>query len=693
MTNPLFAISSFPFFDQIEEEHFLPALEEAIDRAREKFIEIRDNSNEPTFENTVLPFDTLFSEIEQVFSILSLYESNRRTDNVLDIMERATEIYTELDSEIYQDGKMGDRFNVVYGQKSALDLDTEDEWFLEKIKRGFESTGALLNVAQQKRINEIDKALITATTALMKNIYKGADQQAFLVTDERQLAGVPDDVKSGLKENAENADKEGWLFIPERLLVDDLLGVAEDREFRRKMHEAMDRVGTQAPHDNTDLICEIHALRHERAVLLGYLNYAEASLAKTMAGSLPNVVDMFEETTMHLLNAFEEDMEQLQDFVDELGGPQLEPWDVQYYTTRYKQDRLGYDENALMPYLEIGNVMQGWIQHAEHHMNLGFIEVEDEYPVWDDDVIVYEVVDHDTGDTNVLYVDLYARPGVKQGGAWMSEIQKLNKDEGKQNIIIMNMNLVKAAEGKPTFISPGQIETLYHEGGHALNGLKGTDAKYQSATGTGNGSDYVEIHSMVSENWAFHPQVMATYAFHHETGAPLPEDLLRAKEEAGNFMASWTMLRLIQNATRDLAFHEKSKDEYQGINKIHEEAELDSDFSAHTRPYPLNRFEHMFFSGDSMYAAGYYGYYWAEVKALQAFEPFDNKGPYDPAELKKMQRFFAIGAGEEPNFAYEKRLGIQALDVTPFLAKYGVEIKDELLDQALDLDAREGPNV
>ena len=677
MNNPLFEASPFPLLDQIEEEHFLPALDEAIDRARAKFIEIRDNPDDPSFENTVLPFDTLFSEINHVFKVLSLYESNRRTDNVLDIMEKASGIFSEFDSEIYQDGKMGDRFNAVYNKKATLTLDDEDEWFLENVKRGFESTGALLDAAGQKRINEIDQALITATTAMMKNIYKGGEQQAFLITDEKQLSGLPADVKSGMKENAEKEEMDGWLFIPERLLVDDLLGVADDRDFRRMIHEAMDRVGTQEPHDNTDLMREIHALRHERATLLGYNNYAEASLAKTMAGSLKNVEDMFEATTSHLLKAFEEDMQTLQDYVDSIGGPKMEPWDVQYYTTRYKEERLGFDESTLMPYLEVENVLDGWVKHAEKHMNMSLNLIEDEYPVWDDNVMVYEVIDHDTGQTNVLYVDLYARPLTKQGGAWMSEIQKQDISQGKLNMIVMNLNLVKAKPGKPTFISPNQIETLFHEGGHALNGLKGTKAKYKSAMGTGNGSDYVEIHSMVSENWAFHPEVMATYAFHHETGAPMPKEILDAKKKSGNFMASSTMLRLIQNATRDLVFHVTEAKDYSGHEDVHKKSELKSIFTEHTRPYPLSRFEHMFFSGDSMYAAGYYGYFWSEVKALQAFAPFKTCGPYHPVALKQMQNFFAIGAGEEPNFAYENRLGIKDLDVAPFLEKYGVIISDQ----------------
>jgi peptidyl-dipeptidase Dcp len=235
------------------------------------------------------------------------------------------------------------------------------------------------------------------------------------------------------------------------------------------------------------------------------------------------------------------------------------------------------------------------------------------------------------------------------------------------------MNLVKADGENTVLVSPGQVETLYHEGGHALHGLKGTQAKYLSRMGTGNGSDYVEIHSMMSENWAFHPDVVSKYAKHYKTGAAVPPALLEAKEKSEGFMASWDMLRLVQNASRDINFHSLDASNYTNDADVETASRLPSSLSDHVRPYPLTRFSHLFSGADSQYAAGYYGYLWAEVKANQAFDLFAQNGVYDAATLKQAQKFFSLGAALEPNAAFDTSYGLNVLNTSPFLAKYGIK--------------------
>lgn len=562
MTNALLQPGAVPAFDTITEEDFLPALDEAFAEAQKAFEAVRDNMDEPGFENTVVPFDKMFSDVTSLFNVLYIYFSCAKTDGIPAILEEAQNRDDEFFKAIYQDRKMGARFKAVYDLRDELALDDQDIWFLENLYRSFENNGAFLDAAGQSRLKEIDAALIAESMRFNENVDNARKQQAFLITDPAQLKGVPDDKIAAFAENARNNAQVGWRFVPERLLVDELLECAENRDFRRRMHEAMDAVGTVSPYDNRDIIQKMQALRHERAQLLGYDNYAESHLAGTMAGSVGRVDKLIDDTLASLIPSFEKDIAVLQAWVSDQGGPVMEPWDVAYYTTRYKNEVLKFDNEAYARCFTLDNVMAGWLKHAEKSMNMSF-EKTGEYPVWDPSVTVYKTIDHDTGKEGVLYFDLFARDN-KCGGAWMSEAQTASPEKGRLNAITFNMNLVKPDGGQTVYISPDQISTFYHEGGHALNGLKGTEAKYSSRAGTGNGSDYVEIHSMISENWPFHPDVLSTYA-------SVPADLLKAKAQSDAFMAAAPMLRLVQNARRDLKFHSISPDAY-GSDKAIEAA-------------------------------------------------------------------------------------------------------------------------
>lgn len=668
MSNPIFSDQPVLPINEIKEEHFIPALKEAIVRTRERFIEIRDNEDAPSFENTVVPFAELYGEMGRVFKAYKLFYNNIATISIKEKMTEIDQMDVEIRNEIKQDPILGARLNAVYGVKDTLGLDSEDLWLLEQTKKSFENTGALLPPAGQARINEIDMALAEKTAKINLNISEAPKHEAFLITDEALLEGVSDDKKSGFRDAAQKAGHDtGWLFTPERLLVDELLAVGQNREFRRMMHQSMDRVGKYGVHINTNLIKDVQALRDERAKLLGYDNFAQSVLDGRMAASVENVEQLFDDVSNALLPAFEKDMDTLQAWVSANNGPKLEPWDVQYYAARYRKEVLGYDAEEMTAYLALENVMDGWINHAQKQMNVTLTQKSDEYPTWNDDIRVYEVVDNQTQEKSVLYVDLFARSGEKSDGAWMSEIQSPSADGTQPNIIIMNMNLIKG-EGN-MLVSPEQVLTLYHEGGHALNGLLGVKTKYPNMQGTGNGSDYVEIHSMMSENWAFAPEVVRSYAKHYKTGKAVPQDLLDRKDKAEKFMASWDMLRLTQNARRDLILHSTDAADYIDDADIEEQAKLQSKYSEHTRPYPLTRFGHLF----DGYAAGYYGYLWAEVKGNQAFDLFRDNGIYDPLSLRKTKDFFAIGHALEPNEAFEKKFGVKGLDVAPFLAKYGIE--------------------
>lgn len=674
MNNPLFDLSPVPVFDQIKPEHFQEAYKKVFQEIEVRYLELKQEKSPSTFENSVLPFDTLFSEYSRISQVLSLFYKNKRTEEIPPLMKEANLAANVLSKKIYQDRDLASRFKSVYENRSSLHLDKEDSWFLQNLYFRFEASGAFLKEEDQQALLDIDAELIKQAQACFDIIMgPGRKQQAFLVTRAQELLGVGAEQIEVFKQQAKKAGyEEGYFFIPERLLVDELLEVASDRGFRQKIHEAMNRVGTVSPYDNEATIKEIVTLRDRRSKMLGYESFAHYQQARSMAGSVQRVHEILNESLKNLLPRYEEDMMKLESWVKEKGGPTtLEPWDVAYYSAQYKREVLGFDAQELAKHLEFENVLSGWIKHASISMNLEFTRTY-EYPVWDLDVRVFQVYDKDSHQMNVLYIDPYARPENKDGGAWMTQIQSPDPSTGRLNAIIFNMNLTKPSEGQKAFLDKDQTATFYHEGGHALNGLKGQQAKYRSQRGTGNGSTFVEIHSIMQERVPYTTEVIATYAFDPKTQKLPEKSLLEKMEKADHFLATREALKIIQNALRDLLLHSISSQSWVSTQDIEEKAALHTRYSSHVRSYPLRRFDHLFGSGLSQYAAGYCGYYLASVAQAAASEPFIERGLYDPDLLNKQREFYSIGAGLEPNFAYERFTGKKLGDLRPYLKSLGI---------------------
>ncbi|MCD8563261.1 MAG: M3 family metallopeptidase [Alphaproteobacteria bacterium] len=672
MSSTLVNDQQVPAYGTLKIEDIKPAFGEAIDRARKTVEALKADTSLPDFSNIVAPFDTLFSEVEGIYKILNTYFLNARTAEISDLLAVLEEEYDSFSKAVYQDSVIAARFKAVYDARHTLDLDDQDLWFLENQYAEFKASGSVLPPDEQKRLKEIDSELICQAKLFNDNLEAAQEQQSFLVDDAAELAGLPDDVVSSMAEIAKEAGKTGWLFVPERLFVDRLLGEAENREFRRKILAAMDNIGKVAPFDNVPVIAKMQQLRHERATLLGYESYAQNALDLTMAGSVDRVLALFDEALAAAMPVFEQDMKTLQDWVtNDKNGPLMEPWDVAYYTALYKKETFNFDEAEFSQYLELENVIKGWFMHDSRGMNIEFTST-DKYPVWHPDVRVFETFDRDSGKKGLLYMDLFARKEGKEGGAWMDCLQVGEASVGHPNIISFNMNLTKPEAGKPVLLSIGDVETFYHEGGHCLNGIKGTKTKYRTRNGTANSSDFVEIHSMIDENWGMHPDVLATYAFHYQTGASIPPELLKAREASNSFMASADLLRLIQNARRDMVFHSVKPEDYGSDAAVEAKAALSTPYSNHVRPYPLTRFSHLFSSALSAYAAGYYGYFFSDIAQAAAFETFAQQGIYDPDLTARKREFYAAGGGQEPNAVYRKFTGFDAGDPAPLLVRKGI---------------------
>lgn len=689
MENPLLKDNLVPAYDKIKPAHFEPAIDAAIAQARTKFETLRNDNAVPSFKNTAIPLESLFEDIGDLFTTMSVYNSSVISNELISASTAARIKLNQFVKTVFQDQTLAGRFKTVYDAKDSLSLDEEDEMVLNNIYRDFEESGAFATPQAQKRIKDIDDRLITLCKTFSDNLIKSSRQQAFLITDKSQFSGLSDDFIDGMEAQAQKTlqalqsnnpeDKEAlegftndllndlqtagqdvYLFMPERLKVDDMLTIADNRSFRENILKSLDATGTQAPYDNRPLIKEIQTLRQERTELLdgGYRHYADFALKGTMAATYESVCKMFDNCVPHLLKKFDEDMKIVEDFASQNGGPQkLEPWDSVYWAEKYKQATFAHDSSKLSEYLEMDVVLDGMFDHFGKLFDLDYKE-NSNYPVPHPDFKTYDVFDKETGEHKaVLYIDPYERPGTKSGGAWMNDIQREVIDENgtvkKLNLVSINMNCARPKPGNPTLVPPETVETWYHEAGHAHNAVLGSKTKYRSLQGTGISSDFVEIHSTIQENWALARDVLKGYAKHWKNKDVIPDNLIDAMEQSDSFLATRNTLKVIQNSLRDFKFHTIDPKNYVSDTDIEDSVKMNSAYVDHLRAYPLSRFLHLFSAGTGGYAAGYYGYHKAYESSYAGFEHFKQDGLYNKKWAKALKTFNAEGSRRDPNRIYE----------------------------------------
>lgn len=653
--NPLLQHTSIPAYDKIQTAHFMPALDAALANAQQALAALRA-SNATDFAGTVVPLESLFDQPGAVMGIINTFNSNIGGQANSDASAEAKGKYDAFAKEVYQDAGLAARVKALHDSAATLALDAQDTLLLRQTYKAFVDNGAYLSAQAQQQIRAIDARLIDLAQKFDDNLNDGAVQQAVHITDPAELAGVPATIIADMRAQAQAAGQPtGWTYVPERLQVDALLSVAENREFRRKIFTALNAIGTQAPHDSRPVIQEMQKLRQDRTALVGtFGNYAESALDGTMAGSLQRAEDVLRECAKAIVPAFERDIAAIAAYAAQNGGPAtLEPWDSPYWAERYKADKHQFDAAAFSDYLEMGHVVDTMFSHFQKLFNVTIVE-NTAHPKFHADIRTYDVTDAATGaPIGVLYCDLYARKGTKNGGAWMDHLQHRDDKAGKVNVVSLNMNCEKPAPGQPTLLAPDTVETFYHECGHAFHGLLGTNTRYKSAQGPGISSDFFEIHSTAQEYFAFTRERAQQWMKHHKTAQPVPGALLDTYESSATFFKSRNLMLMIQNALRDLEFHKRPPAQYGSDKDIEQTADFPGAASKHVRSYPLTRFGHLFTEGLSAYAAGYYGYFWSELQSAAVFDTFKARGLYDRATADKLTAFYAKGAREEPNAMFE----------------------------------------
>ena len=656
MKNPLLDRPSVPDFSRIKPAHFLPAITHALAGVTKKVAQIKKAP--ASFENTVVPLESLFADIEAIFCILGNLTANTYSRALGAIDEKAGLRVSAATKTVFQDAELGALFREVYQKKDTLWLDDDDRAILKHLHHAFEASGALLDKKGQKKIREIDAKLITLAQKFKDNMQAAPKQHAVLITDEKELGGLSQEQIAGFAANARKAGhKKGWLVVLERLLVDELLERAESASFREKIATALNRFGTKAPYDNRPVIAKMQKLRQEYATLLGYKDYASFARSRAMMTNLPAVRRLLTDIGTKAMKKFEAEMRDLEKFSAKNGGPvRLKPCDVAFWAGKQRDALYQFDAAGFAEYLELGNVLDSLFAEAGHLFGLKFRATK-KYSTFHPDVVTFDVTDKTGKAVGILHVDSFARPGTKSGGAWMSQIQPLS--QGHPNVIIFNMNIAKPPKGKPALVGLSQYITFYHEMGHALQGLIGTNVDYPSLQGTAASADFTEFHSTVNERRGTVKKNLQTYALHVVTGKPASSKLIDALIGSKSHFESRDLLKLVQNSLRDLEFHTVAPKNYKGDTALEKSVALDSPYSDHIRPYPLARFDHLFSSAHSGYAAGYVNYLIAQMLAADGFEPFED-APYDKKWAARLDALYRRGSGGDPAELYRDYRGRDA---------------------------------
>ena len=666
--NPLLEESknpcSAPAFDLIQLDHYLPAFEAAIAAQKAEVDAIINNPEAPTFENTIEALDRTGVQLDRVSGVFFNVLEADGNDEMNAIAEKVSPMLSELSDGILLNDALFQRVKAVYEQRDSLDLNAEQMRLLTETYKNFANNGANLSEDQKARLMEINQELGLLSLKFGNNVVAetNSDDVKRFITDEAQLKGLPESAKAAAAEEAAAAGHPGeWLFTPKRTSFTPVLQYCENRELRKQL--LMDYT-TRGNHDNDNdnkaVIVREMELRIEKAKLFGYDNAADYILADCMAKNHETVDAFLASVWEPSLKAAKKEAAELQKLLDkDLPGEKLQPWDWWYYAEKLRKAKYDLDEEELKPYFELSNVRKGAFGVATKLYGLQFEKVTD-MPVYNDEVEVFKVTDADGSLVGYLYTDYFPRAG-KRPGAWMNNIcsQYIDAEGVDHRPVIINVgNFNKPTAGNPSLLSMDDVETLFHEFGHALHGLM-SKATYKSLSGTNTPRDFVELPSQFMENYAYEPEVLKTYAFHYQTGEVIPDALIEKINAAGKFNQGFVTTELLSASILDMDFHELTSAEGLDVNAF-EKASLDKmgmidEIIVRYRPTFYN---HIFTTG---YEAGYYSYTWAAVLDADAFAAFKETGNlFDAQTAKRFRHLLEQGGTRDAQELYLEFRGKEA---------------------------------
>ena len=661
MKNPLLTESAAPFgapeFDKISNEHYLPAFEAGIAEAKAEIDAIVANQDEPTFENTIEAMEYAGQTLNTVAGIFFNLMEADTNDEMQAIAEQVSPMLTEYSMYVSLNNDLFQRVKAVYEKKDELGLDKDQLKLLEDNYKSFVRGGANLSDEDKALYSKWSEELSLATLQFSKNVLAATNAYTLHVTDEADLAGLPEFVKTMAAETAKAKGLEGWAFTLEYPSFGPFMKYSANRELRRQVWTAYNSRAIGGENDNTEIVKQIVDLRIKIANILGYETYADYALEERMAKNRTTVNEFIKSLLEPSLKYARKDVADVLAYAKKNGfeGKELMPWDFSFWSERYQEAEYSLNAEELKPYFQIESCIDAVFGLANRLYGINFKEL-DNVPVYHEDVKVYEVTEADGTHLALFYADFFPRAS-KRGGAWMTEFrgQSIMNGVEYRPFISIVCNFTKPTADAPALITHDEFTTFLHEFGHALHGIF-AQGRYGSLAGTNVSRDFVELPSQIMENWAFEPEYLNSFAKHYQTGEPIPAELIEKIVAAKNYLAGYAQVRQLHFGYLDMAWH--SLKEVPAMNTIEFEHKTLAPYSVMPSVDGTGfstSFSHIFSGG---YSAGYYSYKWAEVLEADAFSLFKEKGIFNTEVSNSFrENILSKGSVEDADVIYRNFRG------------------------------------
>jgi len=675
--NPFFEAYNTPFevppFDKIKNEHFAPALREGIRQQQAEMDAVVNNSEEPTFQNTIEAMEysgELLGKVSRVFGNLNSANTNEEIQAIA--KEMAPELSAHSDN-ISLNEKLFGRVKAVWDKKDELGLNAEQQMLLEKTYKSFVRNGANLNETDKEKLREINSRLSSLTLQFGQNLLAETNAYKLVVDNETDLAGLPQGQIDAAAEDAKAAGEEGkWIFTLQNPSIMPFLQYADNRALRKEIWEAYkNRADQSNQYDNKAGLIETANLRREKAQLLGYNTHADYVLEESMAKTADNVYTLLNQLWAPALAKAKVERDEMQMLVKAEGNDfQIEPYDWRYYEEKLRKQKFDLDEQEIKPFFSLPKVQEGVFMVVKNLWGLTFEEIQD-IPLYHPDAKAYEVKEADGSHVGVIYMDFHPRAS-KRGGAWMTSYrsQKIENMKRKAPVISIVCNFSRPSGNTPALLTFDEVTTFFHEFGHALHGLL-SNVQYESLAGTSVPRDFVELPSQVMENWATEPTVMKQYGFHYETGEVIPDELIAKLTNSGTFGQGFGTTEYLAASLMDLDYHTQAENitmdadsfEKASMEKI---GLINEIIPRYRSPY----FQHIFAGG---YSSGYYSYIWSGVLDTDAFQAFKETDLFNQEKAQAFRKeILEKGGTDEPMKMYVNFRGAEP-KIDALLKKRGLD--------------------
>ncbi|TAJ05746.1 M3 family peptidase [Marinilabiliaceae bacterium JC017] len=676
--NPFFSAYNTPYnvppFEKIKPEHYLPAYEKAMAEHKQEIKAIINNTETPTFENTIVALDNAGEFLTEVSSVYYGLKGAHGTEGIMAISSEVARKSSAHWDDINLNPQLFEKVKAVYDKKDQLTLTTEQAMLLDETYKGFVRSGVNLPEEKKAELRKINARLSELSNQFNKNLLAETNDFKLVIDNEKDLAGLSESVIQGAAETAAEYGMEGkWVFTTQKPSMIPFIQYAENRDLREKLYKAYYMRGNNNnKHDNKGIVSEMTQLRVKKAHLLGFNNYAEYVLEERMAKKPENVYNLLNQLWDKALPVAKKERKAMQAIINREGGNfKLASWDWWYYAEKVRKERYDMDENEIRPYFKLENVREGAFDVAHKLYGLNFEEITTDFPKPHPDAQVFHVTEADGSHKGILYMDWHPR-ATKNQGAWCGAYRMQSHRNGKDiaPVVTIVCNFSKPVGDNPALLSFDEASTLFHEFGHGLHQLL-SDNNYYALTGTSVPRDFVELPSQIMENWAAEPEVMKSYARHFKTGEAIPDELITKLKNSGQFNQGFATVEYLAASLLDMNYHTQNEAREIDVEKFENDYLSSIGLIPEIKArYRSTYFKHIWASG---YSAGYYSYIWAGVLDADAFEAFKETSLFDQTTATAFRKNILERGGTDDAMEMYKRFRGREPKIEALLKQRGLK--------------------